>query len=248
MIRLKNQEQLERIRASCKLLSGALAKIKPMISPGVRTIEIDAVVREFIEKGGGRPAFLHYQGYPNSICISINDEVIHGIPGNRKLKEGDIVGLDCGVDLNGFFSDAAITMPVGTIPKEAMDLVETTRTCLEAGLKAIKIGGRIHDISRAVARIAKENGYGIVREFCGHGVGFALHEDPQIPNYVSPGPNPRIQPGMVFAIEPMINLGTGSVSILDDGWTVVTDDGRLSAHFEHTVAVLEDRYEILTEW
>lgn len=248
MIRLKNAEQLAGIRRSCSLLSELFKVLVPATREGVTTADLDDLTRSFIVSHGGKPAFLGYDGYPASICVSVNEEVIHGIPGKRRLKEGDVVGLDCGIDLGGYFSDAAITVPVGRVSKEAGDLLRVTRECLDRALAAVKPGARIHDISRAVYGYAVAHGYGVVRQYCGHGVGFANHEDPQIPNYVSPGPNPRIVPGMVLAIEPMINLGTGDVRLLDDDWTVVTLDGKISAHYEHTVAVLPDGIEVLTSW
>jgi methionyl aminopeptidase len=248
MIRLKNAEQLVGIRKSCSLLSELFYHIVPMIHAGVSTVELDGAARSFIEARGGRPAFLGYEGYPASLCISVNEVVIHGIPGRERLKEGDIVGLDCGIDLGGYFSDAALTVPVGRVSAEAEDLLRVTRECLSRAIAAVKPGARIHDVSRAVYGHAVSHGFGVVRQYCGHGVGFSPHEDPQIPNYVSPGPNPRIVPGMVLAIEPMINLGTGDVRLLDDDWTVVTMDRKLSAHFEHTVAVLPDGVEVLTSW
>ncbi len=248
MIRLKNKEQMAGIRASCAMLSELFARLVPMVAPGVATGELDDFTREFIQGKGGKPAFLGYEGYPGSLCVSVNEEVIHGIPGKRRLKEGDIVGLDCGIDLGGYFSDAAITVPVGAISDEARSLLEVTRECLERAIAAVKVGGRIHDISRAVFGHATAMGYGVVRSYCGHGVGFSPHEDPQIPNYVGSGPNPRIVPGMVLAIEPMINLGTGDVRLLDDDWTVLTLDRKISAHYEHSVAVHEDNIEVLTSW
>ncbi len=248
MIRLKNEGQLDGIRRSCSLLSELFERLVPMVRTGVSTAELDASARTFIESRGGRPAFLGYEGYPASLCISVNEVVIHGIPGRERLKEGDIVGLDCGIDLDGFFSDAAMTVPVGRVSDETQALLRVTRECLDRAIAAIKPGARIHDVSRAVFSHAVSHGYGVVRQYCGHGVGFSPHEDPQIPNYVSPGPNPRIVPGMVLAIEPMINLGTGDVRLLDDDWTVVTLDRKLSAHFEHTVAVLPDGVEVLTSW
>jgi len=248
MFKLKNEEQINGIRQSCRLLSELLAGLKPLVREGVTTGDLDAFVYDFIVKAGGKPAFLNYDGYPASLCASVNEEVIHGIPGTRKLKSGDIIGLDCGIDLGGYFSDAAITLPVGRVSPEVEALLQTTRECLDKAIAAIKVGGRIHDISRAVYGHARSRGYGVVRQYCGHGVGFSQHEDPQIPNYVSPGPNPRIVPGMVLAIEPMINLGTDDVEVLEDDWTVVTTDGRYSAHFEHTVAILPDGPEVLTAW
>jgi methionyl aminopeptidase len=248
VIRLKNKEQLKGIRDSCAMLSELFSILVPMVRPGVRTEELDETAREFIEKRGGRPWFLGYEGYPASLCVSINEEVIHGIPGKRRLVEGDIVGLDCGIDFRGFFSDAAITVSVGKASEEAERLMRITRECLDRAIAAVRPGARIHDISRAVFSHATAAGYGVVRQYCGHGVGFAEHEDPQIPNYVGAGPNPRLVPGMVLAIEPMINLGTGEVKVLADDWTVVTLDGGLSAHYEHTVAVVPEGVEVLTSW
>jgi methionyl aminopeptidase len=248
LIRLKNKEQLEGIRRSCAMLSDLFTFIVPKVQAGVSTGEIDGETREYIESRGGRPWFLNYDGYPGSVCVSVNEVVIHGIPGTRRLKEGDIVGLDCGIDLGGYFSDSAITLPVGKVSEEADRLMRVTRECLERGIAAVKPGARVHDISRAVFAHATANGYGVVRQYCGHGVGLEAHEDPQIPNYVSPGPNPRLVPGMVLAIEPMINLGKGDVKVLDDDWTVVTLDKKISAHYEHTVAVLPDGVQVLTSW
>ncbi len=249
MIRLKNAAQIDRIRESCRMLSDLFTYLTPLVRPGVSTTELDDTAREFILARGGRPAFLGYEGYPASLCVSPNEVVIHGIPDGRRLVEGDIVGLDCGIDLDGYFSDAAITLPVGKISAEAERLLRVTRECLDRAIAAVKPGTRIHDVSRAVYGHAVANGYGVVRQYCGHGVGLSAHEDPQIPNYVSPGPNPRIVPGMVFALEPMINAGTGEVRVLDDDWTVVTLDRKLSAHYEHTVAVLPDgTVEVLTSW
>ena len=249
MIKLKNPEQMAGIKRSCDLLSELFAALAPLVKPGATPLALDRFARAFIEKRGGRPAFLDYEGYPASLCVSPNEVVIHGIPDDRPFVEGDIVGLDCGIDLGGFFSDAAITLPVGRVAPETEGLLKVTRECLERALAAVKPGARIHDISRAVYGHATANGYGVVRQYCGHAVGLGVHEDPQIPNYVGPGPNPRIVPGMVLAIEPMINLGTGDVRLLDDEWTVVTLDRRLSAHYEHTVAVMQDgSVEVLTSW
>lgn len=248
MLKLKNEEQIRGIRESCLLLSGLFAELRPLVREGVATRDLDDYARTFILKAGGRPAFLGYNGYPASLCVSVNEEVIHGIPGPRRLKSGDIVGLDCGIDLGGYFSDAAVTVPVGKVSAEIDALLRTTRECLEKAIAAIRVGGRIHDISRAVYGHARSRGYGIVRQWCGHGVGFSPHEDPQVPNYVGAGPNPRIVPGMVLAIEPMINLGGDDVETLDDDWTVVTADGKPSAHFEHTVAILPEGPEVLTSW
>ncbi len=246
MIRLKNKDEIKRIKDSGRILAGMYGEIRSMIVPGISTYELDKFARDFVEKRGAKPAFLGYMDYPASLCTSVNEEVIHGIPGKRKLREGDIVSLDFGVDLKGYISDSAFTMAVGNISLEAENLMNLTREALYAAIEQARAGNRIQDISAAVYGKAEEKGYGVVREFCGHGVGFEVHEPPQIPNYVARGRNPRLRPGMVLAIEPMINAGTGDILILDDEWTVITADRKLSAHFEHTVAVHEDCTEILT--
>lgn len=248
MIRIKNKKQIEGIRASCQMLSALYDALKPLVQPGATPKDLDRFAYDFIVKNGGKPAFLGYEGYPATLCISVNDVVIHGIPGSRPLEEGDIVGIDSGIDLDGFFSDAAITLPVGKITPEAQKLLDVTKECLDLAIAQIKPHSRISDISRAVFSHATKNGFKVVRQYCGHGVGLEIHEDPQIPNYVSAGPNPRIMPGMVLAVEPMINVGTSDVRVLDDDWTVVTMDGSLSAHFEHTVLVTDSGCEVLTRW
>jgi methionyl aminopeptidase len=246
MIRLKNDKEIAGIRASGAILAETLQEALPLVRDGISTREIDSFVRSRIEKRGARPAFLGYMNYPASICISLNNEVIHGIPGPRRLRAGDLVSLDVGVDLNGYFSDSALTVSVGPTSPARERLMKVTRECLERAVDRALPGNRISDISRAVYEHAAAHGCGVVREYCGHGTGFAMHEDPQVPNYVGSGPNPRLKEGMVLAIEPMVNAGTGDIELLDDGWTVVTADGRDSAHFEHTVVVLRDRVEILT--
>jgi methionyl aminopeptidase len=248
MIRLKNERQLDGIRRSCKLLSALFKDLVPLVKAGVRTKDLDRFTHDFIVRAGGKPAFLGYQGFPASLCVSINEEVIHGIPGERVIKDGDLVGIDCGIDLGGFFSDAAVTVPVGAVSREASDLMRATRECLELGIAQAVAGNRVHHISRAVFERADRSGYGVVHQYCGHGVGFSQHEDPSVPNCVNGGPNPRLSPGMVLAIEPMINLGRAEVDLLKDDWTVVTRDRKLSAHYEHTVAILDGRSEVLTEW
>lgn len=254
MIRLKNEEQAEGIRKSCKLLSQMFAYIRPMVQPGITTLELDAKAQAFIQDHGGIPAFLGYPSsgdhmdFPATLCTSVNEEVIHGIPGKRVLHPGDIIGLDCGINLDGYFSDAAITIALPPVAPETERLLTVTRECLDRAIAAVRQGGRIHDISRAVYSHAKTNGFGVVRQYCGHGVGFSPHEDPQVPNYVGSGPNPRLRAGMVLAIEPMINLGGDGVRELDDGWTVITSDKSLSAHFEHSVLVTSDGAEVLTHW
>ena len=252
MIRLKNAAQIDGIRQSCKMLSAMYRELIPLVKPGAQTIEIDRWVQDWIRRAGGKPVFLGYrqpkvsEPYPAAMCISINEEVIHGIPSKRKIREGDLVGLDCGIDLGGFISDQAISIEGGRVSREIHELNVTTRECLYRGIAAVKAGGRLLQIARAVEGHAKPRGYGIVREYCGHGVGLSLHEEPHVPN-VPHGPNPRMGNGMVFAIEPMINMGTGGVRVLDDDWTVVTADNSISAHWEHTVAVFNGAAEILTD-
>ena len=250
MIRLKNDKQIEGIRRSCKMLSAMYRELIPLVKPGVAELDLDIWVRRWIKKNGGKPAFLGYgdkkNPFPGALCISLNDTVIHGIPSKYKIAEGDLVSLDCGIDLDGYISDQAVTIEAGKVSEAAHRLNITTKECLKRGIAAAKAGERLLVISRAVENHAKEAGYGIVTRYCGHGVGFSLHEDPQIPN-VAKGSNPRLSKGLVFALEPMINMGTGNVEVLDDNWTVVTADGNLSAHWEHTLAVTGDTVEVLTE-
>jgi len=246
MIRLKNEKEIAGIRKSGLLLAQTLEELKKLVSEGVPTKELDAFARSYIESHGGKPWFLGYMNYPASICVSVNNEVIHGIPGPRRLRAGDIVSLDLGVNLNGYFSDAAITLPVGPVSRRRETLMRVTSQCLDLAVEQAVAGNRVGDISRAVFEHAVSHSCGVVRDYCGHGVGFAPHEDPQVPNYVGSGPNPRLKEGMVLAIEPMINAGSGDIELLEDEWTVVTADGSDSAHFEHTVVVLKDRMEILT--
>jgi len=250
MIRLKNEKQIEGIRRSCRMLSAMYTELIPLVKPGIQTLEIDRWVHSWIMKAGGRPAFFgvgHKRNpYPASICISLNDEVIHGIPSKRKIANGDLVSLDCGIILDGYVSDQAITLEAGKVSPEAHRLNTVTRECLYAGIGAAKAGDRLLSIARAVQGHAVEAGFGVVPNYCGHGVGFALHEDPQVSN-IPKGPNPRLAGGMVLAIEPMINAGNGDVEVLDDGWTVITADSSLSAHWEHTIAIFKDHTEILTE-
>ncbi len=248
MIRIKNGEQIEGIRRSCSLLSELFRMLRPMVQPGVSLLEMDKAAHDFILQHKGIPAFLDYEGFPATLCLSVNEAVIHGIPSRRRLVEGDIVGVDCGIDLGGYFSDAAVTWAAGKVSPEASQLMKVTRECLDKAIAAVRPGSRVHDVSRAVFSHATAHGYGVVRSYCGHGVGLEPHEDPQIPNYVSAGPNPRLFPGMVIAIEPMINAGRADVRELDDDWTVVTMDGSLSAHYEHSILVTETGPEVLTSW
>ena len=222
----------------------------PLVKPGIQTIEIDFWVQNWIKKAGGRPVFLGYKPkkkpYPAAICVSINDEVIHGIPCKRRITEGDLVSLDCGIDLGGFISDQAVSIEAGKVSTEVKKLNMITNECLYKGIEAAKTGERLLQISCAVEKHARSCGYGIVEEYCGHGVGLALHEDPHVPNYPH-GANPKINNGMVIAVEPMINLGTGNVEICEDDWTIITADGKTSAHWEHTIAFFGGKTEILTE-
>lgn len=247
MIRLKNTDQLSRIRESCQLLARLFHELPGQLQEGRSTLDLDKWAEDWVRRHGGKPAFKGYQGFPGTLCISINHEVIHGIPkADRKIQAGDLVSLDSGIELAGYFSDMAKTFAVGPVTSEETKLLEVTKASLVAGIGAVKAGGRVRDVAVAVTEVVKPHRFGIVHQYCGHGVGFSQHEDPQVPNAVSTGPNPRIAAGMVLAIEPMINLGKAEVRVLSDQWTVVTVDGRKAAHFEHTIAVLEDRTEILT--
>jgi len=248
MLQLKNEKEINKILEASQILAEILHACGDLAEPGITTGELDDFVRNSIIRRGAKPAFLGYMNYPASLCISINNEVIHGIPGRRKLKEGDIAGLDVGIELDGYFSDTAITIGVGRISAEREKLLKVTRQCLEKAIEQATAGNRVSDIGRAVYDHARANNYDVVRQYCGHGVGFSQHEDPQVPNYLSTGQNPRLRPGMVIAIEPMLNQGGWQVEVMEDDWTVVTADGLDSAHFEHTIAIFKDRTEILTSF
>ncbi len=247
MIRLKNEKEIDGIRKSCHVLADLFREIVPQVKPGMSTKDVDDLVVNFIKKAGGTPAW-YREDFKGAACISINNEVIHGIPSKKRIiHDGDLVSLDIGIDLDGYISDSTHTVQVGNVKPEYKRLVQATRESLAAGIAACVAGNRIKDISRAVNDVAYgKYGYGVVYDFCGHGVGLDVHEDPSVPNVPQFGPNPRIQPGMVLAIEPMINIGTAAVKVLDDGWTVVTADGKWSCHEEHTVAIFEDHTEVLT--
>jgi methionyl aminopeptidase len=245
-IPLKSAADLDAMRTSCRMTAEVLRQVADAVQPGVTTGELDALTRRLIEGMKAKPSFLGYQGYPAAICISINDEVIHGIPGRRVVLPGDVVSLDVGVFYKGFHGDSATTVMVGVTDADVIRLVETTRRALAAAVAAVRPGGRLSDVSHTVESVAKASGCSVVREFVGHGVGRHLHEEPQVPNYGLPGRGPVLKPGMTLAIEPMVNLGRPEVAVLDDKWTVVTRDGKPSAHFEHTVAVLEESVEVLT--
>ena len=248
MIIIKNQQQIELIRESCRRLAVVHQELEQFIKPGISTKEIDIKGDQLIRKMGGIPNFLHYNGYPASICVSVNDEVVHGIPDKHHiLQEGDIVSLDAGMIYKGYHSDAARTHGVGQISEEARKLIEVTKESFFAGMKAAVAGNHLYDISNAIANYIKPYGYGIVRDLVGHGVGTKLHEDPQIPNFAQIKRGPRLRPGMTLAVEPMVNMGRADVVWLDDDWTVVTEDGSLSAHYENTMLITEDgEPEILT--
>jgi methionyl aminopeptidase len=246
MIPLKSAAELDAMRTSCRMTAEVLSQVAAAVLPGVTTGELDVLTRRLIEGMKAKPSFLGYRGYPAAICISINDEVIHGIPGRRVVLPGDVVSLDVGVYYKGFHGDSATTVMVGVTDPDVVRLVETTKRALAAAVAAVKPGGRLSDVSHTVESIAKASGCSVVREFVGHGVGRHLHEEPQVPNYGVPGRGPVLKPGMTLAIEPMVNLGRPEVAVLDDKWTVVTRDGKPSAHFEHTVAVLEEGVEVLT--
>jgi methionyl aminopeptidase len=243
---LKNAKELDAMRVSCRLAAEVLAEVAAAVKPGMTTGELDVLGRKLIAERGAKASFLGYRQYPAAMCISVNEEVIHGIPGRRVVLPGDVVSLDVGVLKNGFHGDCATTVMVSVTDPERIRLVEATKRALAAAVAAVRPGGRLGDVSYAVQSIAEASGCSVVREFVGHGVGRHLHEDPQIPNYGKPGSGLVLKPGMTLAIEPMVNLGKEGVYVLDDKWTVVTKDGKPSAHFEHTVAVLEEGSEILT--
>jgi methionyl aminopeptidase len=247
LIVLKSEEEIKRMAEACRIVAEVLEGIKKIIAPGLTTKEIDEFAESFIRSKGAKPAFKGYRGYPSSICTSINEQVIHGIPSSTKMRNGDIISIDVGVNYRGFFGDAALTVPVGTIGKEAQRLVNVTERALRAGMERTVAGNRISDISASIQQCAESEGFSVVRTFVGHGIGRELHEEPQIPNYGRPGEGPEIREGMTLAIEPMVNAGGWEVLILKDGWTAVTKDRKLSAHFEHTVAVTKNGPEILTK-
>lgn len=247
MILLKTRKEIACIQESVDIVSETLNKIINIIEPGITTAEIDRIAEKTIRDYGAKPIFKGYRGFPYATCISINEEVVHGFPSERKVKDGDLVSIDIGAKYQGFVGDSARTIPVGKISKDADLLLRRSYSALNEGCKAAKAGNRIGDISHAVELVALRYGYGVVRDFVGHGVGRDLHEDPQIPNYGKPGKGPRIAEGMILAIEPMFNLGTWEVEVLDDRWTVVTKDRRLSVHVENMIAVLPEGPLVLTK-
>ena len=246
MITLKSAHEIELMRRAGKITAAARALAGEMVKPGVTTQEIDKAVEQFIRKQGATPSFLHLYGYPASICISVNDEVIHGIPGNRVLQDGDIVSVDVGACVEGFHGDCCATFACGTIDPEAQRLIDVTRQSFFEGIRFAKEGFRVGDISAAIQTYVESNGYSIVREFVGHGVGAAMHESPEVPNFGRSGRGPRLLRGMTLAIEPMVNAGGAAIRQLSDGWTVKTLDGKLSAHYENTILITDGEPEILT--
>jgi methionyl aminopeptidase len=242
----KSPAEVERMRGAGQLVAGVLEELQRLVAPGVTTSELDHVAEARITAAGGIPAFKGYRGYPATICASVNEQVIHGFPSARKLVEGDILSIDVGAFLGGYCGDAAITVPVGQISERAAELLRVTEEALSRAIDRVRIGARISDIGHAVQAHVEANGLSVVREFVGHGIGVAMHEEPQIPNYGPTGHGPRLAEGMVLAIEPMVNVGKPGVRILEDGWTAVTRDGTLSAHFEHTVAVTVNGPDVLT--
>jgi len=246
MVVLKSSQEVARMREAGRIVAEVLARLREKVAPGVTTAELDAVAYRIIVGYGAKPSFKGYRGFPASLCVSVNEEIVHGIPGKRVLREGDIVSLDVGAIYRGYQGDAAITLGVGKVNGTAQHLMEVAAEALQAGIAQSRFGKRTGDISWAIQQCAERNGYSVVREYTGHGIGREMHEDPQIPNFGDRGRGVLLKPGMTFALEPMVTVGDYHTSVLDDNWTVVTRDGQLSAHFEHTIAVTEGEPEILT--
>jgi methionyl aminopeptidase len=246
MITLKSREEVAKLRAANKIVAEAMAKLGDMIAPGVTTAELDRVAEEHIVRSGAKPAFPTVPGYNHTLCVSVNEEVVHGIPGKRELKEGDIVSIDCGVLLDDFFGDHAWTFGVGGISEEAKKLLASAEEALEKGIGASVVGNRLYDISAAIEAQASEGGFSVVKDYVGHGIGRELHEEPQVPNFGTPGTGMKLRRGLCLALEPMLNAGESDVEVLKDGWTVVTKDRKLSAHFEHSIAIMDEGPEILS--
>ena len=247
MISIKSEREIELLKVAGQIVGDTHKYLIPFIKPGITTKELDNLAHKYIISRGATPSFLGYEGYPGSICTSVNEEVVHGVPSNRKLKNGDIISIDIGACYKGYHGDSAWTYTVGHVNKEVSDLMKHTEESLFAGLSVVKEGAHIGDIGYAVSEVAKKYNLGVVKELVGHGVGSHLHEDPDVPNYGRQGTGPVLKAGMVIAVEPMLNLGTPNIYILDDDWTIITADDKPSAHFEHTVVVTKDGYEILTK-
>ena len=246
MIHIKDREEIELMRKSAQLVSKTLGLMAEILEPGITTLEMDKKAEEFIRDNGGVPGFLGMYDFPNTLCMSPNEQVVHGYPSNEPLKEGDIISIDCGVYMNGFYGDHAYTFAVGNVTDEIKSLLKVTKESLYLGIEQCKAGNRIGDIGHAIQQHAEKHGYGIVRELVGHGLGREMHEAPEVPNYGKKGRGPKLKEGMVLAIEPMVNLGTKSIQQLADGWSIVTADGRHSAHFEHDVAIVDGKPDILS--
>jgi methionyl aminopeptidase len=246
MIIGKSKREIEKMRAAGQLAGLVLTNLRKMVEPGITTIEIDRAAEKMIRDAGALPTFKGYNGFPYSICASVNEQVVHGFPSGYRLQEGDIFSIDCGATLEGFVGDTATTVPVGRINEESLKLIRIAEECLERAIAQCRPGNHLGDIGWAVQELAEENGYSVVRDYVGHGIGRRMHEDPQIPNYGKPGLGPKIKVGYVFAVEPMLNMGSHHTKVLPDGWTVVTLDGQPSAHVEHTIAITEDGPEVLT--
>jgi methionyl aminopeptidase len=248
LIIIKSLQEIELMRQAGRIVAGTLQELAGAVRPGITTIQLDTLARQYIQKSGARPAFLGYHGFPATICTSLNEEVVHGIPGLRRLKAGDIISIDVGVFYKGYYGDAAATFPVGEVSPLAKRLLEVTRESLYKGIEKAYPGNRLYDISAAIQTYVESRGFSVVRSYVGHGIGSEMHEEPQVPNFGLPGKGPLLEAGMVLAIEPMVNAGTWEVETLSDDWTVVTKDRNLSAHFEHTVAIMQDGPEILTSF
>ena len=246
MIIGKSRKELDKMRAAGRLVGQVREQLRSMVKPGITTLEIDRAAEKMIRDAGALPTFKGYNGFPFSICASVNEQIVHGFPSDYVLQEGDIFSIDCGVTLEGFVGDTATTVPVGEVDEEKLTLIRVTEECLERAIQQCRPGNRLGDIGWAVQQHAEANGYSVVRDYVGHGIGRRMHEDPQIPNYGRPGLGPKIKAGYVFAIEPMVNQGTHFTKVLADGWTVVTVDGKASAHAEHTIAITENGPEVLT--
>jgi len=247
MIELKSPNEIELMRRAGRVVAGLLDYLVGLLRPGLKTKALDEAAREYLQREAATPAFLGYRGFPATVCVSVNEEVVHGIPGERRIADGDLVSIDAGAVVEGWYADAAVTIPMGAASATARRLVDTTRAALSEAIGQAVAGRRLSDVSHAVQQRVERDGFGVVREFVGHGIGRALHEDPPIPNFGSPNIGPRLRPGMVLAIEPMVTLGSYDVEVLQDGWTAVTKDRSLAAHFEHTVAITERGTDVLTQ-
>lgn len=247
MIKIKSPLEIAKMQTANQIVAETLAEITEFIKPDIETLELDALAEEICRRRKVKPAFKNYRGYPRSICVSINDEIVHGIPSHRRINAGDLVSIDFGVRYDGYFGDAAVTIAVGEVSETAETLMKATEEALYAGIAQVVVGNRLSDVSHAVQKTVESYGFSVIRDFVGHGIGRSLHEDPQIPNYGPPGHGPILQPGMTFAIEPMVSVGRWEISVMPDGWTAITKDGSLAAHYEHTVALTEKGVLILSK-